>query len=128
MYLWLFSYFQFAGLDVKVDWNEFECQKFHTIWRTCSLETLALLCSLLTIYVFTVQRKGEPGPGTSGKSLVTLRREGGSGVIFACLVHIKVLLELEQALFTEFKIFFSFSRYFSLNFGKYKALYGKFQL
>ena len=35
------------------------------------------------------------------KPPLALRREGGSGVIFACLAHIKVPFSAEQPLFTE---------------------------
>ena len=48
----------------------------------------------------------------------------GSGVgVKKRLAYMKAILVLEQMLFMEFKNLFSFSRYLSLKFRKYKGLY-----
>ena len=53
-----------------------------------------------------------------------LRREGGSGVIFACLAHMKVLFIADQPLFTELRYLYSFWSYRILKFGRRASLYG----
>ena len=53
---------------------------------------------------------------------------GGSRVVLTCLAYIKVLVDTNQALFTELKNIFSLSRYSIFKFRKYRGLYRKLEL
>ena len=51
-------------------------------------------------------------------------RGGGSGVILACLAHMKVLFIADQPLFTELRYLYSFWSYPILKLGHRASLYG----